>query len=125
MSKVDNSLNNLNSEIIPAGSYFEELGKIKMTSFIKEYGTKWRWALLVHLASIFKKLDIQEIDLESMAFTANMRDEEGKLHSEEIEEFFQAFYNIISKLCLVKTSVTPLAKMEADQQKESFLIHIH
>jgi hypothetical protein len=102
----------------------EKLSSIKLTSFMKKHGSQWRWAVLVHLASLLKKLDIQEVDLHDLSFITSFQ--EDTQEEKEVEYFFQALYNLMSKLCLVEISVTPfpVPKKKVDE-KESYMISIN
>jgi hypothetical protein len=100
-----------------------ELGNMKLSSFLEKYGSKWRWAVLIHLISLIKKLDIQELDFESLAFTTIFKEnEDEKSTSEEVEEFFQAFYNLINKLCLVQTTITPYPNKNNENQGKYLIV---
>ena len=109
---------------IQENQLISELESINMTRFIKKYGSRWRWAMLVHLMELFKQIDVQDVDLERLMFTTSFKEETDS--EEIIEKFFQVFHNLVNKSCLVKTSVTPLISSENDTEKRrEYLIRMH
>ncbi|MHA1448990.1 MAG: hypothetical protein ACTSP4_06165 [Candidatus Hodarchaeales archaeon] len=109
-----------NLPVIDDSNIIEDLKSMKITRFMQKYGTKWRWAVLVHIVQLLKQLDIEDVDLERLAFTASFKESSS---NEEVEEFFQVLFNLISKSCLVKTDILPIEKSLKDS--DCYLVKIH
>lgn len=91
------------------GETLLEKGDIKgffpVTRFTRKYGTKWRWAVFIHILSLINQSEINDIDKERLSFLVEIPE---SFLGKQVEDFFSELFNLISKQCMVNIRVTPI-----------------
>ncbi|MHA1450658.1 MAG: hypothetical protein ACTSP4_14705 [Candidatus Hodarchaeales archaeon] len=87
---------------------------LHLTKFTEKYGTKWRWALFIHILSLIKDIDINYIDKDRLSLLIEVPVD---YYEDSIEEFFNELYNMVSKQCMVNIRMTPLTGSVHGQKK--------